>query len=56
MSKKEQEESEKTDGNEKSLMDTCKTLLEDETIDMEKIKNWKKLHLPTHTEGYITEI
>ena len=33
-----------------------KTLSEDETIDMKKTNKWLNLHLPAHTEGYITAI
>ena len=33
-----------------------KTLSEDETINMKKTNKWLNLHLPAHTEGYITAI
>ena len=33
-----------------------KTLSKDETIDMKKTNKWLNLHLPAHTEGYITAI
>ena len=33
-----------------------KPLSEDKTIDMKKTNKWLNLHLPAHTEGYITAI
>ena len=33
-----------------------KTLSEDETIDLKKTSKWLNLHLPAHTERYITAI